>query len=48
MDFGNSGNFCKEIGTLKENKALHKAVYLGGTNIVVFGGDSYPVEVFNY
>lgn len=29
MNQGN--NFCKNIGTLREKKALHKAIYLGGT-----------------
>ncbi len=44
----NGGGFCKHIGKLREKKALHKAIYLGGSQILILGGTSYPVEVFDY
>ena len=47
INFGNN-DFIKKIGNLREAKCLHKTMYLGNKDILIFGGEQYPVEVFNY
>jgi len=33
---------------MREKKCLHKGLYLDQQNILILGGASFPVEVFNH